>query len=500
MKWILTAAGARGADGCASKSGIPPMVLMERAALSVLRVIDEEQLPTDRVLVAAGTGNNGGDGIAVARLLYERGLKPLIFLYGDPEKMSAETREQMHILEQYSPVFTDRIPEDRTLIIDALFGTGLNRAVGGPAAEVIRSINASGAVRLAVDIASGVSADTGSVPGEAVRADYTVTFSFGKRGHYFYPGASYTGRLTVAPIGITELHIQEKEKELKSFGESDLAGMFPRDESGNKGTFGKLLVIAGSRQICGAAYLASFSAAQTGIGMVRIFTEETNRAPLASSFPEALITTYREGAVGRGALEESMRWADAVLIGPGLGTDKTAEEILRCALAFGELPLVMDADALNLMAAHPDLWDFVRVPCVITPHAAEMSRISGTAIREIKSDPVGAARRFAAEHSVVCALKDARTVIAPPSGCAWLNTAGNSALAKAGSGDVLAGILAGIVTRDVKSGGRLTPERLARLTAAACFVHGKCGELLSEKTSEGTARTSDLALELHRFF
>jgi NAD(P)H-hydrate epimerase len=129
-----------------------------------------------------------------------------------------------------------------------------------------------------------------------------------------------------------------------------------------------------------------------------------------------------------------------------------------------------------------------------------MSRISGTAVREIKSDPVGAARRFAAEHSVVCALKDARTVIAPPSGCAWLNTAGNSALAKAGSGDVLAGILAGIVTRDVKSGGRLTPERLARLTAAACFVHGKCGELLSEKTSEGTARTSDLALELHRFF
>lgn len=505
MRWILTAAGARDADLEAQKSGMLPMVLMERAALAVLHVIDMEHLPAERVLVAAGMGNNGGDGIAVARLLFERGLRPLIFLSGDREKMSGQTKEQLRILSQYQPEFTDRIPSDCTLIIDALFGTGLHRPIEGSAAELIHAINESSAIRLAVDIASGVSSDTGEVLGIAVRADYTVTFSFAKRGHYFYPGTTYTGNLFIAPIGITKLHIKKKETELLAIEEKDLTGLVQRDESGNKGTFGKLLVIAGSREICGAAYLSSAAAARVGVGMVKIFTEETNRTPLASLFPEALITTYQDLPAYRDPAScdgfmDAMRWADAVLIGPGIGTGPAAEKILRLVLSKGELPIVMDADALNLMAAHPDLWNAVHVPCVITPHVAEMSRISGHKVEAIKKDPVGMARTFASARSVVCVLKDARTVIAAPSGRTYLNTSGNSALARAGSGDVLAGILAGMVTRKVKSGGASDYDSLTHIAAEACFIHGKCGEYLSKKTSEGTAVTSDLMGELHRFF
>lgn len=498
MRWILTAEGARDADSRAIKSGFSSMVLMERAALSVLRVIDHEQLPTDRVLIAAGMGNNGGDGIAVARLLYERGLKPLIFMFGDPKRMSGDTRAQMNLLSQYDPVFTDQIPRDRTLIIDALFGTGLHRPVEGEAADVVRAINEADAVRLAVDIASGISSDTGCVLGTAVKADYTVTFSFAKRGHFFYPGSSYTGKLITEPIGITDLHIERGEA-LRSFEEADLAGIFTRDESGNKGTFGKLLVIAGSREIFGAAYLAATAAGHTGVGMVKVFTEETNRAPLAASFPEALITTYREGESAEDQLDAAADWADAVLIGPGLGTGETAEQILRHVIGRGKLPLVMDADALNLMAVHPDWWEDLTVPCVITPHVAEMSRISGTPIGTIKSDPVGEAKRFAKRHGVVCVLKDARTVIASPGGTAYLNTAGNSALAKAGSGDVLAGILAGLMARMTKKDPEQSSESLARLSAAACFIHGKCGEILAERTSRSTAFASRLMEEMHHF-
>jgi len=504
MRWILTSEEAGDADRMAQESGIPSMVLMERAALAVLRVIDTEHLPTDRVLVVAGMGNNGGDGIAVARLLYERGQRPLIFMSGNRDRMSTQTKEELKILSQYQPEFTGEIPNDCTLIIDALFGTGLHRRVEGSAAELIRAINRSRAVRLSVDIASGISSDTGEVHGCAVRADYTVTFSFAKRGHFFYPGSDYTGHLVIAPIGITTLHIKKKQPVLQAIEGKDLTGLFPRDESGNKGTFGKLLVIAGSRDICGAAYLSAAAAARTGVGMVKIFTEERNRAPLASLLPEALIATYRESPPDAEDTElpliASIHWADAVLIGPGIGTGAAAEKILRCVLSASDLPLVMDADALNLMAAHPDLWALVHVPCMITPHAAEMSRIGGRTLEEIKSDPVGTAKQFAAAHSAVCVLKDARTVIAGPSGCSYLNTSGNSALAKAGSGDVLAGILAGMVTRKAKSGDGSDPEKLSFLAAAACFIHGRCGEFLSEKTSKGTAMISELAGELRRFF
>lgn len=499
MKWILTAGQAGSADARAAESGIPAMVLMERAALSVLRVIDEEHLPTDRVLVVSGMGNNGGDGIAVARLLYERGCHPLIFLSGNPEKMSGQMKEQMRIIGQYNPEFTDQIPADRTLIIDALFGTGLHRPVAGEAADVVRAINDSGAHVLSVDIASGVFADSGKVPGTAVRADETVTFSFAKRGHYFFPGAEYTGKLHIMPIGITPLHIDRKEEVLTALDESDLSGMFPRDESGNKGTFGKVLVIAGSAGIYGAAYLSSLSALKAGTGMVRVFTEEANRTPLACAFPEALITTYRDGSFDRNTLEKAIGWSDLVLAGPGLGTGGTAGEILRFVLEHSDRPLVMDADALNILSRNPVWWEKIHVPCAVTPHVAEMSRISKIAIPDIQDDPVGTAKRFASGNGVTCVLKDARTVVAAPSGRTWLNTSGCSALATAGSGDVLSGLLAGLLTRRLKQNGVLTDEDLSECAAAACFIHGLSGEKAAAKASESFVTASEIIENLHFF-
>lgn len=497
MEYILTAREASEADRNASEAGLPSMVLMERAALSVIEAMEEERFPLDHVLVAAGRGNNGGDGIAVARLLAERGYQPLILLYGNPERESSQFRDQLTILSQYDAKFVTAIPKEVSVIVDGLFGTGLHRDVTGEAAELIRTINESGVRVISIDIPSGVSADTGAVLSTAVRADLTVTFSFPKRGHYLYPGTERCGTLVIKPIGITKLHLSGNP--LMTVGEEERGWPKGRDESGNKGTFGKILIAAGSKKMCGACCLAGKAALRSGAGMVKIYTEEANRIPLAASFPEALIDTYREGAADAEQLDEAIAFADAVLVGPGLGTGKTALWILTRILKHSERPLVLDADALNLMAANPNLWDELHVPCVITPHIMEMSRISGKPVAALKADPVRETVQFASERGVICVLKDARTVIAAPGGNAYLNLSGNSALSTAGSGDILAGLTAGLIGRLYKK--KSVPEgtsqpALAELAALACDIHGRAGEASAERTSRSGVIASDLIAEI----
>ncbi|MGI6117893.1 MAG: NAD(P)H-hydrate dehydratase [Bilifractor sp.] len=530
MRYILTAGEAGAADRAASGSGLPPMVLMERAALSVVECMDRENIPTDRVLVVAGTGNNGGDGIAIARLLFERGERPLILLSGSREKMSGQTRNQMEILSLYHPVFTDHIPEDRTVIVDALFGTGLHRPIEGERAALVDAINRSRAYKIAVDIPSGIHSDTGKVCGTAVRADMTVTFSFAKRGHYFYPGSLFSGVLKIMPIGITPVHACACGAKTVSINQEDLKCLPVRDESGNKGTFGKVLVIAGSRDIFGAAFLAAKAALKTGVGMVKVFTDENNRVSLAASLPEALMSFYRESepeSAVLSRLSSDLDWADTVLVGPGIGKSRTAQAILLYLLQNWRKNLVMDADALNLMAGHRGMWHFPDTGrVIITPHIMEMSRLCGFSAEKIKEDPAGTAAAFASEHRVVCVLKDATTVTASPDGRVFLNTSGNSALATAGSGDVLSGIAAGLFTwisrgqdasvrmesaseddsaemlpaESFLSFRRLCRENQAAASAAlAVYLHGLCGEKAAESASRASVTASEIIDFLHFF-
>jgi len=481
---VLSSAAMSAADQNTISKGIPSLVLMERAALAVFNVIRENELDTSDVCVICGSGNNAADGVALARLFIEEGDNADLYLLGDEDRYSPEMKRQLEIISNYDVYTVGRFdPDEYTLIIDAMFGTGLKREVTGKYAEAIGRINMSDTPVVSVDIPSGLSSDTGEILGTSVFADITVTFQYPKQGQLVADGPAVCGDLFVENIGIFPC-ADEEDEGCFILTSDDLEFLPARHESGNKATFGKLLVIAGSREICGAAYLSAAAALKTGTGMVKIFTSKENRTALNVSIPEALITAYGENTGDLEKLEQDLEWADTVLIGPGLGTDDFSKELLKKFLKLNTRPAVMDADALNIMSADPALWDLVRFDCTVTPHIGEMSRLTGLTADAIKAAPLACARKFAAEHRTACILKDHVTVTAYKSGLAFINTSGCSALASAGSGDVLAGITAGYLTRY-----RFTDLPLA---AMAVYVHGLAGEQAAEEYGSEAATASDL--------
>ena len=491
MERILNAAQMRQADEDTIAGGMPSLVLMERAALAVADELERTGWDTSRILAVCGTGNNGGDGVAAARLLAERGYSVSVCLTGNREKYSEQMRCQLKIAEKYPITFVNSFdPGEYTVIIDALFGVGLAREVGGVFLDAVRAVNRSGAKILSVDIPSGVHTDTGQILGEAVKADLTVTVAYKKQGLLLFPGAGCAGGVILKKIGIRAAEAVPAES-VYCLEEKDIQSLPVRDESGNKGTFQKLLIIAGSETICGAAFLSAKAALRTGVGMVRIYTAEKNRTPLSVLIPEALIDTWEGEEPDGGQLQSLLDWADAVESGPGLSVSGFAEKLLALFLEMNHLPCVMDADALNLMARNPGLWEKVKFPCTITPHVGEMSRLTGLSAAVIKSDLVAAARNFAMEHGVVCHLKDARSVTASENGCCYITVTGNSALATAGSGDVLAGIIAGLTVQE---------DRLpAPAAAVGACIHGLCGREASRKYSRASAAAADLLDEIAGF-
>ena len=485
MKRILTAEQMQKADQAAMEQGLPSLVLMERAAVAVTEEILASGYDLGRVCIVCGTGNNAGDGVAIARVLQDYGYHPEIYPAGDPAKYSPQMTCQMTVaLGRGIPCLETFDPSAYTLVVDALFGIGLHRPVTGAYAELIRAINASDCKVVSVDIPSGVHTDTGQILGDAIRADLTVTFARGKIGHYLFPGAACTGRLVIRQISIPVDDMSREEPPLWTLEEEDLKRIPPRDEAGNKGTFGKLLVIAGSRDICGAAYLAARASLMTGLGMVKIYTSAGNRTPLATLLPEALLSTYQEEDWDPRDLERELDWADGVLIGPGLGVSQFSRRLLEHFLAINHLPCLIDADALNLLAQEPEGWSRIHSPCIITPHIAEMSRIAGKSVQQIKANPLAEARAFARRHQVTCVLKDARTVIALPDETCFLNHSGNSTLATAGSGDALAGICAGLMLQ--------YPHLSLPPAALAVYIHGLCGERAGERYSRSSATARDI--------
>ena len=488
MEQIWTAAELKEADAKTMQMGLASAVLMERAALAVLDVMCEEKLDLTGTVVVCGTGNNGGDGIAVARLLAEQGYHPTVLTAGDSTHYTEERKHQEEILRMYSDADFCASVKDvdwngKTLVVDALFGIGLSRAVRDEYRELIEQINASGLPVISIDIPSGIHTDTGAVLGCAVKADHTVSFSGEKAGTLLYPGKNYAGRVHVRKIGIRMPEVREYGQFLR-IDEQDLALIPERDESGNKGTFGKVLIIAGSRTICGAAILAAKACLRCGTGMVRIYTDEANRVPVAAAFPEALLDTYSETDWSAEKLDAAIAWCDTILIGPGIGTGVTAGKILDHVLDQASVPLVLDADALNLLQGRPERLRNYPGNCILTPHVMEMSRLSGSSCEEIKSDPKSASQEMAARSGACVVLKDAVTLIAEPSGDVYLYSGGGSELATAGSGDVLAGITAALLTLD--------PAHGFRSAALAVCLHGYCGKKAAEDLSKSAVIAGDL--------
>ena len=476
MKEIVTCSQMKALDNHTIKEmGIPSCVLMERAALKCVEETEKILEPEERVLVVCGCGNNGGDGIAVARMLHLKGICTHIFLAGKEESMTEETALQWKIARSYHvPRVNNPQWREYTTIVDAIFGAGLSRPVEGSMKNLIHCMNDSSAKKIAVDIPSGIDGNTGMELGIAFRADLTVTFGFRKRGLCFYPGRMYAGKTIVADIGI---YRTEGQGSTFAMQEEDLLRLPVRRPSGNKGTFGKVLVVAGSEGMCGAAYLSAAAALKAGAGMVQIQTVEANRIPLQILLPEAMVScTFTE--------EENSRilsWCDVVVIGPGLGNyGLSYERELWFLKKAGELhkPVILDADGLNLLALRPKWKEYLGEHVVVTPHIGEMSRLTGKTIGEIQNCMAETALSYAQETKTTCVLKDACTVTAGRDGNLYLNLSGNDGMATAGSGDVLTGILAAVFCMYLDGEDTTAPEIKAAL---GVYLHGRCGDIAAEK-------------------
>lgn len=460
---------------------MPSMVLMERTALACVQQIERRIKGKGKILVVCGSGNNGGDGFAIARLLHLKGYGVRAVFVGKESSRSEETCVQMEIAARYGVDIRTTLEKDEySVIIDAVFGIGLARDIEGRYREVLESMNAMEGYKVAVDIPSGVHASTGRVMGIAFRADLTVTFAFEKLGCAFYPGSEYAGEICVEDIGIPPSALGG-EMSAFTYERGDLPEILPpRRTDSNKGTYGRVLMIAGSKGMAGAAYLSARAAYAVGAGLVQIYTDEANRIVLQQLLPEAIITTYE--SYDRETVERLLGWADVVGIGPGIGTDRTAEQLLLAALR-ADVPCVVDADGLNLLAKSMDLLSGREQGTVLTPHMKEMSRLAGTEIGAIKEDRMAFLEAFMSQYPVTCVLKDARTVVAEKAHPFYVNKTGNSAMAKGGSGDVLCGMITGLLAQGQ------TPFEAA---AAGVYLHGLSGDDAREKKGAYSVLASDI--------
>ena len=471
MQLWVNAAQMKAADQYTiQKLGVPSLELMEHAAQACVQVLEDEKVDLSHVCVVCGSGNNGGDGFAIARILQNNRYSVETFCVGNPEHYTEETQEQMHRLQECGGEITYGMPQEDSysVVIDAVFGVGLSRKVEGRYRQVIEQMNRMRGIKFAVDIPSGLSATTGCILGCAFKADYTVTFQLKKIGLELSQGRTMAGRVIVPDIGISTDSICEDQEIVRTAGKDIYRKMLPdRPEDSNKGTYGRLLVIAGSKGMAGAAYLNAHAAYMTGAGLVRIYTSSDNREILQTLLPEAIITTYEE--YNKEELLSLLTWADSVCIGSGLGMSRLSEKILKTVIEYVKVPCLIDADGLNLLAENKNyLNQMAERRFVITPHMKEMSRLTGTPVEELKADRIQILKDFISRYRITCVLKDSRTLIASEEKGIRMNLTGNSAMAKAGSGDVLAGVISGWMVQEKEA------EDAAEL---GTYIHGLSGDL-----------------------
>ncbi len=481
--------------------GIAGPVLMERAGVAVAREI-KGSYRQRRAFIACGTGNNGGDGLVIARELHNAGYLVKVLILGNRNRLSPDCREQYSIARKLKlPVgFGTSITRKDThgaVLVDALFGTGLNKEISGPAASMIRRMNASEYPVVSVDIPSGISADTGQVLGIAVKADLTVTFGLPKIGHYLGPGAEHTGRLQVEDIGFPPF-LYEKASCLIP-DRAHIASILPqRKERSHKGHYGHVLLVAGSAGKTGAAFMASRACLRAGAGLVSV----GGPASLSSEYQQRATEEMHlalpdtgEGALSADALEPIISFAQkhcsVVAIGPGIGTAPGTVKLVKRLLRECPVPMVLDADALNALKGASGTIKKATQPVVLTPHPGEFSRLTGMRIKDVVSDPIGAAQLLARKSGAVVLLKDAPSVTATPSGATCINTTGNSGLSKGGSGDVLTGMVAALMAQGASG---------ADAAVSGAFLHGLAADLAVSTGSKRSLLASDVTDTLPEAF
>lgn len=515
--------------------GIPSLVLMERAAAAAAEAVEWEArqflrgIPSDTVPVysaglggkeeagsdksgasktdisktdisiwaVCGTGNNGADGIAAARMLHNEGYQVTVILAGDQTRVTEEFRTQKRIAENLDMQLVewkDFLPGRCDILIDAVFGVGLTRNVEGEYREVVEMMNQAGAKSvIAVDMPSGIHSDTGQVMGCAVKAHRTVTFGYEKLGSVLYPGRSYCGKVQVCDIGFPTVSLKKAGETACTYGPEDLERIPKRADYGNKGTFGKVLVAAGSPDMGGAAYLCAKAAYGMGAGLVKVMTARENRQMMQQLLPEAILCSYdmemaeQEPEAFHKMIEKECAWADVIVLGPGIGQSMTARMMVREFLMNAYVPVILDADGLNVIAAQPELTQYFTENIIITPHLGEMSRLTGKSIAEIQKELVKTAQDYSTSYGIQCVLKDAATVVTGREGQCYVNSSGNSAMAKAGSGDVLAGTIAGLLALGAEAWDA---------AALGVYLHGLAGDRVRERKGPHGLLAGELAEEI----
>lgn len=493
---VLKAAEIRGLEECAVESGVSMETLMENAGAACADFIQEKLSVRDKsAVILCGKGNNGGDGFVIARLLSKAGAKvTVVLMQGAPSSaLAKQAYDKMHkgieiILARSAAKYVDKAD----LIVDAIFGFSFHGKLPQAMEPLVARANASKALRVSVDLPSGAICDTGAVEGACFRAQYTVTFTAMKPAGVVYPAAAYSGLTVVRQVGIRKEFLQMLPYDTESVLLGGLCPLFPkRNPEGHKGNYGRLLMLCGSIGMAGACIMAARAALRSGVGLLNIAIPHALYPILAPAVPEAVFTLYDPDETLAACVEAALKKADACLVGCGLGTAPYAERIVDTVLEKADCPLIFDADALNILSKAPEKLLTPRVPVIVTPHPGEVTRLSRKTMEDIRADRIRAAKEFASKYRVITVLKGAGTITAAPDGEVRINTTGNAGMAKGGSGDVLAGMVAALAAQGMK------PFEAAY--AAVC-IHGAAGDRCTERLSEHAMLPTDLIEALPQIF
>ncbi|MBI4843913.1 MAG: NAD(P)H-hydrate dehydratase [Nitrospirae bacterium] len=507
------------------RHGIASIELMERAGLACVKKINEIYFSTlsphsgepacrqtgqpglTSVYVLCGGGNNGGEGLVIARLLQEEGRDVKVFLAVDPSKLKGDAKTnylrakkagiEILPIKSFLTLNSKLLPTGQagltqnSLIIDALFGTGLSREIRPPFSDIIKKVNILSLPVFSIDIPSGISSDTGQVMGAAVRAAHTITFGLPKRGHLLYPGADFTGELSIADIGFPQKLLKSKSLKASLIERKDAVSFMPkRPRNSHKGTYGHVLITAGSRGKTGAALMTAKACLRTGAGLVTLGVPETLVDAFQRRVTEEMILPLPDkgdGTLSYDALGILMSFikkrCDVLAIGPGISVSEDIKKLVKSLVEKLSIPVVIDADGINALSGGAALIRKSRAKLILTPHTGEMARLLSERSAEIEKDRINTAVSFSKKAKAHLALKGAPTVISSPEGEAFINSTGNPGMATAGSGDVLTGMISALLAQG------LNPKNASIL---GVYMHGLAGDIAAGRKGERSLIASDI--------
>jgi NAD(P)H-hydrate epimerase len=501
---ILTSKQMQGVDKKAiEKLGIIGPILMENAGIQITNEIIKKfpLIQDERVVIVAGKGNNGGDGFVVARHLYNQGCSPVVLLLSKRKDLKGDAALNAEITHKMGIVIKEitsarhwgankKMLTKSTLVVDAIFGTGLASPARGLFAAVIQDINKTKAFTVAVDIPSGLSSDTFAIIGPCVKADLTVTLAAAKVAHVFPPAEDYVGELKIGDISVPRFLLEDEKFKLELVERERISPCFERRKRAtHKGTYGHLFFLAGSLGKTGAAVMAGKAALKMGAGLVTAGVPESCLPIVARSMMELMTEPLPETETGTLAVEalpqilRILKDKDALMLGPGISTHSSTSELVLSLLPQIKTPVVLDADALNILATKPSLLKSLSGPAVLTPHPGEFARMLRQSTKEVLERRLELVPRFAKKYGVYVVLKGYRTLTSTPEGRTYINPTGNPGMATAGSGDVLSGMIAAMIVQE---------KDILDAVLAAVYVHGLSGDIGAARVGEKSLTAGNL--------